>query len=108
MPEWREELDKLFEPGSAYRGRRIDAASLLDVVDDASELPQRRLAAAMVLRSVGSESMRRRVESAASSCANKDLRIALNREIQGDLEAEHVALIESDEALGQGQKKRKA
>ncbi len=98
LSAWREELDKLLEPGSAYRGRRIDIASLADVVDDASESSERRLAAAMVLQRAGVESQRERAQSAASGCANKRLRIALSKALQGELEAQDVDLLEKEEA----------
>jgi hypothetical protein len=84
---WREDLRALLAvEGSGYRGAALGSDQLAEVVEDAGAPTERRVAAAIALSSKGDPEARRRVRIAVEACADRDLRAALERAAEGEIE----------------------
>jgi hypothetical protein len=77
---WLRDLRALARPEGGYREAGLDRRALLEVVEDPTASPERRLAAAAALAPVASrdEEARARVRVAAEACADERLRVAID------------------------------
>jgi len=91
---WRDELGKLLHETGDYRRRGLSAAELGAVIEDTSASAERRIAAAVALGSAHREEARQRVRIATQATVDDDLRQALERAAEGEIEA---ALLEQEE-----------
>ncbi|MFO0759117.1 MAG: hypothetical protein U0359_21675 [Byssovorax sp.] len=80
---WREALAGLLKRDEGYREARLTREELLDALGSASASAERRLGAALALRAAGDEEATQRMRIAAEACANKKLRIALEKVAEG-------------------------
>lgn len=86
---WKERLAELAKPTQDYRGSQLGKAGLLEVVEDPGTTPQQRVAAAYALSQLD-DAPKHRIRVAAQSCADDDLRIALEEAARGELENERI------------------
>ena len=94
LAAWREELGKLLGEAGDYRRRGLSAEDLGAVIEDPAAPVERRIGAAVALGSVRRDEARRRVRVATLATVDDDLRKALERAAEGEIEA---ALLEREE-----------
>jgi hypothetical protein len=90
LADWREALRAL-RAGVAYRREALSTDDLAATLVDPAASPERRLAAAMCLRDMGMPDAPTRIRVAADACASDELRVALQRAADGDLDEATVA-----------------
>jgi hypothetical protein len=83
---WRDALRAQLDRTGTYRGPHLTAEQLLDVVADSRAFPERRIAAAVALSAADDAEQRRRVRIAADACADDDLRAAIERAAEGEID----------------------
>ncbi len=86
---WRERLRVLAGTGvegGGYRRPSIDGDELASIVGDAGVAPERRVAAAVALASLGDERARTGVRIAVDACVDEDLRAALEQASEGEID----------------------
>lgn len=99
---WRDALGALLARDEGYRDARVTRDQLLGVLEDASAGVERRVAAAIALRASEPE-LQLKIRVAAAACANKRVRIALEKVAEGDVE--HAAIEEAIAADGRTQRR---
>jgi len=86
---WQSRLQKLLDSknsNSPYRIAQLTSNELAKVVEDATALPERRIAAAVALSSSPDSHVRKRVRVAVETCADDDTRAALEAAAEGELQ----------------------
>jgi hypothetical protein len=83
---WRRELERLAQRGEGYRDDALAPDRLAAVVEDASLAADRRVGAAWMLAAKGDDETKQRIRIAADACADEDLKIALERAAEGEIE----------------------
>lgn len=86
---WKTRLQKLLESHdskSTYRVAPFSSTDLADIVEDATALPERRIAATIALSSSPDAHVRKRVRIAIETCADDDTRAALEAAAEGELQ----------------------
>jgi hypothetical protein len=94
--EWMEHLRGLGR-SEGYRESRLQSDQLAEVVGDARARPEHRVAAAVVLAGqIGEpeDPSRQRVRIAIDTCADPDLKVALERAAEGEIAEEELAIAE--------------
>jgi hypothetical protein len=99
---WREALTGLLNRDDGYREARVTREQLLAALGNASAPAERRLGAALALNASADPEVKARVRVAAEACANKRLRIALEKVAEGKADDEAV-----EEAIAEEQKRVK-
>src|SRR6185312_1710914 len=84
---WRDDLASLLGESEDYRKRGLSAADLGALIEDAAAPVERRVAAAVALGARQRDEARRRVRIATQAAADDDLRLALERAAEGEIEA---------------------
>lgn len=90
---WRQELRELAT--GEYRAP-FDRARLFSVVADAARLPGERVGAALALSNAPSDAERVRVREVTEGLADRKLRVAITRALDGEVDAEELAELEKD------------
>lgn len=86
---WKTRLQQLLEsndPTSPYRIAQLTSTELANVVEDATALPERRIAAAIALSSSADAHVRKRLRVAVETCADENTRAALEAAAEGELQ----------------------
>lgn len=98
VADWTVALAGLTRAGSSYRASGLTAEDLDAIVASPDVTPERRIGAALALRSAGHPAAGERIRVAAAQCASSRLRIALERVGDGavDLTAITEALAETE------------
>ncbi len=99
---WREALAGLLRRDEGYREARLTREQLLDTLSSASAPAERRLGAALALGAGGDPDVKARVRVAAEACANKRLRVALEKVAEGKSDDEAI-----EEAIAEEEKRVK-
>lgn len=91
LEAWKERLRRILVSSAAdgaLAPRDADTADaeLLEVIEDSMALPERRIAAAVALSTSSDERARKRVRVAIDSCADDDMRGALEAAAEGEME----------------------
>jgi hypothetical protein len=84
---WRDDLGSLLGESEDYRRRGLSADDLGAVVEDPTAPVERRVAAAVALGARRRDEARRRVRIATQATVDEDLRLALERAAEGEIEA---------------------
>jgi hypothetical protein len=87
LDAWRNDLASLLGEHEDYRKRGLSAADLGAVIEDAGAPVERRVAAAVALGARRPDEARRRVRIATQAAVDDDLRLALERAAEGEIEA---------------------
>lgn len=87
---WRAELGKLLSGTSDYRTTVLSAADLASVIEDPAAPAARRIAAVVALGAAQPEEARRRVRIVAPAFADDELRRALERAAEGEIDEDVV------------------
>jgi hypothetical protein len=93
VAEWLRDARSLGDKGGGYRDAALDRRELLDVVEDGSAPAERRIAAAAALSYAtrdGEDEVRARVRSAAETCADPRLRVAIESANTGEVEETRI------------------
>lgn len=85
IEEWSAALRKLVAKEGFYRDASFQPSQLTDLAVDADLLPERRIAAAFALSTVGNDVQIKAVLRAAKACADENLRRALERATEGEI-----------------------
>jgi hypothetical protein len=85
LAEWQRAVAALLGESAGYRRAAIVADDLFRIVEDGGAKPERRVAAAAALASLGG-AVRGRVRAAAEACVNEELRAAILRAADGEIE----------------------
>jgi hypothetical protein len=96
---WREALAGLLRRDQGYRESRVTREQLLAAVSSASASAERRLGAALALRATGDDEVKLCLRVAAEACANRKLRVALEKVAEG--ESDEAAIEEAIAAEGE-------
>jgi len=91
---WCEALGRLLGGGreeSGYRDMALARGPLLDLVEDGAAAPERRVAAAVALSRTGDVQLKQRLRIVAETCADEDMRAALEHAAEGEIEQEALA-----------------
>jgi hypothetical protein len=87
LEAWRDDLAGLLGESEDYRKRGLSEADLGAVIEDAGAPVERRVAAAVALGARRRDEARRRVRIATQAAVDEDLRLALERAAEGEIEA---------------------
>lgn len=90
METWRAEVGALAGREGRFRAASLTTADLADVVEDVEAPAERRIAAAMAVADSGDTTARQRMRIAIDTCANDDLRVALERAAEAELEEDDL------------------
>lgn len=88
---WRDRLRGLLAPGPAgtgYRRAAVEIEQLLELACDPAAPPERRIAATVAASGANDEPARARLRIAIDACAGEDLRAAMERAAEGEIEEE--------------------
>lgn len=88
---WRADLQRLLARETDYRRAGLTPADLGAAIEDASAPPGRRIAATVALFGVAPDDARRRARNAAQAAADDDLRVALEKAAEGEIDEGVVA-----------------
>ncbi len=100
LEAWRQHLRALISTES-YRRASVGKEEIAAVLEDASAPPQRRVAAALVLAQGDDAAIKLRIADVVRTCADEDLRAALEAAAQGELiEDEASPLLRRRRELG--------
>ena len=86
LSEWRTALGALLSVEPGYRSTPLTPDDLLAALEDPAAPPDRRIGAALALRSASHPEARTRIRIAAESSADDDLRIALEQAAEDELD----------------------
>ncbi|MFO0616950.1 MAG: hypothetical protein U0414_30425 [Polyangiaceae bacterium] len=89
VDEWKRAAAAVAVNPGGYRARSVEPAQLKRIVEDGGAPPERRVAAALALRSATGK--RRRILVAAQTSADDALRAALEAAADGEVAEEHLA-----------------
>jgi hypothetical protein len=89
VADWLREARTLGAARAGYREAALDRRDLLDVLEDATAPPERRIAAAAAL-GAGEGEVRTRVKAAAETCADPRLRVAIEAAGAGEIEEAQI------------------
>jgi len=92
LVDWRDALRALLA-SAAYRQGSVTPDDLAATLVDPAASAERRLAAAMCLHDAGSPGAATRIRVAAEACASDDLRAALERAAEGDVDEATAARV---------------
>ncbi|MFO0605268.1 MAG: hypothetical protein U0324_18965 [Polyangiales bacterium] len=92
LADWREALRALLA-SAAYRQGSVTPDDLAATLVDPAASAERRLAAAMCLHDAGAPGAATRIRVAAEACASDDLRAALERAAEGDVDEATAARV---------------
>ncbi|MFO0592063.1 MAG: hypothetical protein U0441_31250 [Polyangiaceae bacterium] len=89
VPEWLRSVRGLAEKDSGYRSGWLDGRDLVTVVGNAKADAEERIAAAIALSDAEPE-VRGRVRIALDACADEPARIAIEKALDGEIEAAEI------------------
>lgn len=98
LKAWRADLARLTSADGGYRAQGLSRDALLEVLESGRSLPERRVAVAMALRDTHDLEVRQRVRVAIDTCADEDLKRALEQAAEGELEEELLLTLERKRA----------
>jgi hypothetical protein len=90
LEDWKHELERISGTEGGYRRSGLRPGELLAAARDAANSPQRRVAAAYSLATIGSDQVDKQLRIAAHACADEHLRRALEGAIDGSLEVDAI------------------
>lgn len=99
VPDWIRALSDVARAGTSYRSVGLSAEDLEAVVQSPDVTPERRIGAALALRSASPAAAPERLRIAAAQCASPGVRLVLEQASAGEVEERAVAeAIEAIEA----------
>lgn len=101
--DWFQALRELVgaDGGQHYRQYALSRQDVEAVLEDPTTTPERRIAAAVALASLGDPQAGVRIRVAADACASEPVRVALEKAVEGGLDA-----VEVDRALAMAEAER--
>ncbi len=91
LDAWKKDLRELHEHAATYRDGALASDALASVVGDPAATRERRIGAALAIAASADDAAKGRVRVAIDTCADEDLRIALEEAAAGDIDEERIA-----------------
>jgi hypothetical protein len=93
LAAWRERLRNLLEREPTYRAPAVHGGELRRLVADPAATPEQRIAATVALSASAAPSDRRKLRIAVGTCADADLRAALEHAAAGEIDERRLARV---------------